>query len=33
MYAYVTYPLTMYPSDTYYNHLSGSTDYYVFMNV
>jgi hypothetical protein len=33
MYAYVTYPLTMYPTDTYYNHLTGGTDYYVFMNV
>jgi hypothetical protein len=33
MYAWVTYPQTMYPTDTYYNHLSGSTDYYVFMNV
>jgi hypothetical protein len=33
MYAYVTLPLTMYPTDTYYNHLAGGTDYYVFMNV
>jgi hypothetical protein len=33
MYAYVTYAPTMYPPDNYYNHLSGSTDYYVFMNV
>lgn len=33
MYAYVINPPTMYPTPTAGNHLSGSTDYYVFMNV